>query len=84
VAHQIPVGIGVATNVRVSNSIGAQLLPVARRAAALGFIIALVSTVLTALLLLAARRPWAQLFTDDDELVRRDEGVREQRHSARL
>jgi hypothetical protein len=66
---QIPVGIGVATNVRVSNSIGAQQLPVARRAAALGFALALLSTVATALLLLVARRPWASLFTADAALI---------------
>jgi MATE family multidrug resistance protein len=63
------VGIGVATNVRVSNSVGAQQLPVARRAAALGFVLALLSTVATALLLLAARRPWASLFTADAALM---------------
>ena len=62
-------GIGVATNVRVSNSIGAQQLPVARRAAALGFALALLSTVATALLLLVARRPWASLFTADAALI---------------
>ena len=63
-------GIGAATNIRVSNNVGANNLTVAKRAAVLGPCLAIIATLLQAAVLLPARTQWASLYTSDADLVR--------------
>lgn len=67
---QIPVGIGMATNVRVSNNVGARYLAVAQRAALQGPCLCATATITQAAILMQSREQWASLFTSDEDLVR--------------
>ena len=63
-------GIGAATNIRISNSVGSEDLGVAKRAAMLGPLLALLATACQAFILLPSRTQWAALYTSDTNLVR--------------
>mmetsp|Transcript_21674 Transcript_21674/g.41385 ORF Transcript_21674/g.41385 Transcript_21674/m.41385 type:complete len:514 (+) Transcript_21674:385-1926(+) len=70
-AFMIPVGIGMATNVRVSNNVGARYLAVAQRAALQGPCLCATATITQAAILMQSREQWASLFTSDEDLIRR-------------
>ena len=75
-AFMLPLGLSMAVSVRVSRELGAGRAHAARRAARVGIVLTLLTTVSAGALLVAFRRRVGSAFTRDAELVRRAPGSR--------
>jgi len=69
VTFMVPLGLAIATTVRVGNAAGAGDMPAARRSAAIGLGLALLSQAGAAALMLTLPRAIAGLYTEDPAVV---------------
>src|SRR5690606_38178941 len=65
----VPLGVAMATTVRVGHAVGAGDRSAMRWSAAAGYALAMLAQTLSAIVLVAGAGIWAALFTDEPEVI---------------